>query len=158
MDIISNMLLISLDNFNSCMSSCISSFLTSILVIDILISLFYLIHCFLQALEMVSDRSNSTMPFLFLITDGAVENERDICNVVKDYCAERSGLDFPRISTFGLGKYLFLVSFVQKERWKFQVSKNENLNCLALRALGARMMVFAVRLLANLTCCTKTAN
>ncbi|KAJ8448267.1 hypothetical protein Cgig2_025191 [Carnegiea gigantea] len=57
-----------------------------------------------QALEMVSDKSNS-MPFIFLITDGAVENERDICNVVKDYCTEKTGLHFPRVSTFGLGSY-----------------------------------------------------
>lgn len=56
-----------------------------------------------QALEMVLDKSNS-MPFIFLITDGAVENERDICNVVKDYCTEKTGLHFPRVSTFGLGK------------------------------------------------------
>lgn len=57
-----------------------------------------------QALEMVLDKTNS-MPFIFLITDGAVENERDICNVVKDYCTEKTGLHFPRVSTFGLGSY-----------------------------------------------------
>lgn len=57
-----------------------------------------------QALEMVSHETN-LMPFIFLVTDGAVENERDICNVVKDHCRERAGLPVPRISTLGIGSY-----------------------------------------------------
>ncbi|KAJ8441132.1 hypothetical protein Cgig2_006961 [Carnegiea gigantea] len=67
-----------------------------------------------QALHMVSHGSNS-ISFIFLITDGAVENERDICNLVKVYCTKETGLAFPRISTFGIGKDLFLALFVEKQ-------------------------------------------
>jgi len=55
---------------------------------------------------MVSHESNS-ISFIFLITDGAVENERDICNLVKVYCTKEAGLAFPRICTFGIGEDLF---------------------------------------------------
>ncbi|XP_074288438.1 uncharacterized protein LOC141613590 isoform X2 [Silene latifolia] len=55
-----------------------------------------------QALEMVSHEDNS-ISFVFLVTDGAVENEIDICNMVKDSCMKRSSS--PRISTFGIGSY-----------------------------------------------------
>ncbi|KAH9621873.1 hypothetical protein KSS87_008177 [Heliosperma pusillum] len=55
-----------------------------------------------QALEMVSHEDNS-ISFVFLVTDGAVENEIDICNMAKDSCMKRSA--FPRISTFGIGSY-----------------------------------------------------
>ncbi|XP_021865385.1 uncharacterized protein [Spinacia oleracea] len=57
-----------------------------------------------QALKMVSHESNS-MAHIFLITDGAVENERDICNVVQDSCGSKGKLPFLRISTFGIGSY-----------------------------------------------------
>lgn len=57
-----------------------------------------------QALEMVSHERNS-MSLIYLITDGAVENERDICNVVQDFCAAKGGTPFLRISTFGIGSY-----------------------------------------------------
>ncbi|GMH16042.1 hypothetical protein Nepgr_017883 [Nepenthes gracilis] len=56
-----------------------------------------------QAIEMLSKESDS-MSFIFLITDGAVENERVICNVVRGHLAE-GGLLCPRISTFGIGSY-----------------------------------------------------
>ncbi|KAK9726880.1 hypothetical protein RND81_05G243200 [Saponaria officinalis] len=57
-----------------------------------------------QAIEMVPYESNS-LSFIFLVTDGAVENEKDICNVVKDSSMNKQGLPFPRISTFGIGSY-----------------------------------------------------
>lgn len=69
----------------------------------------YCLTCWLiQALKMVSHESNS-MAHIFLITDGAVENERDICNVVQDSCGSKGKLPFLRISTFGIGKCLLFV-------------------------------------------------
>ncbi|GAB4841966.1 hypothetical protein Ancab_011923 [Ancistrocladus abbreviatus] len=56
-----------------------------------------------QAMEMLS-KENDSMSFIFLITDGAVENERVICNIVKDQLG-RGGLLCPRISTLGIGSY-----------------------------------------------------
>ncbi|KAL9235503.1 hypothetical protein vseg_010256 [Gypsophila vaccaria] len=57
-----------------------------------------------QALEMVSHESDS-LSFIFLLTDGAVQNEREICNVVRNYCSSKEGSSSPRISTFGIGSY-----------------------------------------------------
>lgn len=56
----------------------------------------------MQALEFVSHESSS-MSHIYLITDGAVDNEKDICNVVQDFGAKKGKLPF-RISTFGIGK------------------------------------------------------
>ncbi|XP_057505337.1 uncharacterized protein LOC130788606 isoform X1 [Actinidia eriantha] len=56
-----------------------------------------------QALEMLAKTSNS-VPLIFLITDGAVEDERHICNVVKSHPTNRSPI-CPRICTFGIGSY-----------------------------------------------------
>ena len=58
---------------------------------------------------MVSHESNS-MTHIFLITDGAVENERDICNVVQEACTAEASSPYLRISTLGIGKHLFLYS------------------------------------------------
>lgn len=44
-----------------------------------------------------------SIPFIFLITDGAVEDEREICNIMKEYLTS-GGSICPRISTFGIGK------------------------------------------------------
>lgn len=43
-----------------------------------------------------------SIPFIFLITDGAVEDERDICNAMKGRLAI-GGPSCPRICTFGIG-------------------------------------------------------
>ncbi|MFS7974618.1 putative von Willebrand factor, type A, von Willebrand factor A-like domain superfamily [Helianthus anomalus] len=56
-----------------------------------------------QALEMVGN-TGETIPFIFLITDGAVEDERDICTMIKDHLTEGE-TDCPRICTFGIGSY-----------------------------------------------------
>ncbi|KAJ0759569.1 putative von Willebrand factor, type A, von Willebrand factor A-like domain superfamily [Helianthus annuus] len=56
-----------------------------------------------QAVDMVGKTSDS-IPLIFLITDGAVEDERDICNTMK--CRIGNGqLNSPRIHTFGIGSY-----------------------------------------------------
>ncbi|KAF5732104.1 putative inter-alpha-trypsin inhibitor heavy chain [Tripterygium wilfordii] len=56
-----------------------------------------------QAMKMLSDTSDS-IPLIFLITDGAVDNERDICNIMKGYL-NNEGRISPRICTFGIGSY-----------------------------------------------------
>ncbi|KAJ0586343.1 putative von Willebrand factor, type A, von Willebrand factor A-like domain superfamily [Helianthus annuus] len=56
-----------------------------------------------KAVDMVGKTSDS-IPLIFLITDGAVEDERDICNTMK--CRIGNGqLNSPRIHTFGIGSY-----------------------------------------------------
>ncbi|KAM2653937.1 hypothetical protein EV2_025508 [Malus domestica] len=44
-----------------------------------------------------------SLPFIFLVTDGAVENEREICTFMKGYAS--AGSVCPRISTLGIGLY-----------------------------------------------------
>lgn len=56
-----------------------------------------------QAMEMLSDTKNS-IPIIFLITDGAVEDERHICNVMKLRLMDKRKM-FPRIYTFGIGSF-----------------------------------------------------
>ncbi|KAA8540232.1 hypothetical protein F0562_024205 [Nyssa sinensis] len=56
-----------------------------------------------QAIEMVANTSDA-IPLIFLITDGAVEDERHICNVMKGHL-KNNGLICPRICTFGIGSY-----------------------------------------------------
>nr|XP_043637476.1 uncharacterized protein LOC122608432 [Erigeron canadensis] len=56
-----------------------------------------------QAIDMVGKTKNS-IPFIFLITDGAVEDEREICNMMKGHIMDRE-LNSPRICTFGIGSY-----------------------------------------------------
>lgn len=45
---------------------------------------------------------SNSIPFIFLVTDGSVEDEREICSIVKRHIAdaERSS---PRLCTFGIG-------------------------------------------------------
>lgn len=47
-------------------------------------------------------RTSDSIPLIFLITDGAVEDEREICNMMKDVNGQ---LNSPRIYTFGIGSY-----------------------------------------------------
>lgn len=56
-----------------------------------------------QALDMLSDVQDS-LPLIFLITDGSVENERDICDTMKS-CLSNCKSIGPRIHTFGIGAY-----------------------------------------------------
>ncbi|KAK8675783.1 hypothetical protein V6N13_033846 [Hibiscus sabdariffa] len=56
-----------------------------------------------QAMKLLSDTSDS-IPLIFLITDGSVEDEREICNVMKGYLTT-TGSIAPRICTFGIGLY-----------------------------------------------------
>ncbi|XP_021828452.1 inter alpha-trypsin inhibitor, heavy chain 4 [Prunus avium] len=56
-----------------------------------------------QAMQLLAKTSDS-IPFIFLITDGAVEDEREICTIMKGYLTS-AGSVCPRISTFGIGLY-----------------------------------------------------
>lgn len=60
-----------------------------------------------QAMKMFTDTGN-TIPIIFLITDGSVEDERHICEVVKAQLINRRKICL-RIYTFGIG---ILLSFV----------------------------------------------
>ncbi|XP_073155406.1 uncharacterized protein [Henckelia pumila] len=56
-----------------------------------------------QAIEMLSDCQNS-FPVIFLITDGAVEDERHICDALKSKLTNHKNV-CPRVSTFGIGDF-----------------------------------------------------
>ncbi|KAK2982220.1 hypothetical protein RJ640_009152 [Escallonia rubra] len=56
-----------------------------------------------QAIEMLSGTRNS-LPVIFLVTDGSVEDERNICDVVKRHASSQGSLS-PRIYTFGIGTF-----------------------------------------------------
>ncbi|OMO70665.1 von Willebrand factor, type A [Corchorus capsularis] len=56
-----------------------------------------------QAMKLLSDAGDS-IPLIFLITDGSVEDEREICNVMKGYMTSGKSVS-PRICTFGIGLY-----------------------------------------------------
>ncbi|CAK9179859.1 unnamed protein product [Ilex paraguariensis] len=55
------------------------------------------------AIEMLAKVGDS-VPLIFLVTDGAVEDERQICALMKGHLMS-SGLNCPRICTFGIGSY-----------------------------------------------------
>lgn len=56
---------------------------------------------------MVSKTSKS-VPLIFLITDGTVEDERDISNMIKS-CHVDGATSSPRIFTFGMGRLFHLL-------------------------------------------------
>ncbi|PON43600.1 Nucleoside diphosphate kinase [Parasponia andersonii] len=56
-----------------------------------------------QAIKLLAKTSDS-IPFIFLITDGSVEDEREICSFVKSYLTNVETV-CPRICTFGIGLY-----------------------------------------------------
>ncbi|KAJ0780337.1 putative von Willebrand factor, type A, von Willebrand factor A-like domain superfamily [Helianthus annuus] len=57
-----------------------------------------------QALELFSGTSKS-IPMVFFITDGATENERQICEVMQKQQKNKGSELFPRIHTFGIGSF-----------------------------------------------------
>lgn len=48
-------------------------------------------------------KTGSVLPIIFLITDGTVEDEKDICHAMKGHLM-KEGLTSPRICTFGIGE------------------------------------------------------
>ncbi|XP_071689053.1 uncharacterized protein [Rutidosis leptorrhynchoides] len=57
-----------------------------------------------QALEMFSGSSKS-VPMVFFVTDGAVEDDRQICEVVQKQSKVKGSELCPRINTFGIGSF-----------------------------------------------------
>merc|ERR1719224_239802 len=62
-----------------------------------------------RALELFSGQPNpGAVPMVFVITDGAVEDEREICTFV-ERAFKKGGADpaamLPRVNTFGIGRY-----------------------------------------------------
>jgi uncharacterized protein YegL len=53
-----------------------------------------------QAIEMLSNVRRS-VPIIFLVTDGTVEDERQTCDMIKNKITGES--IFPRLYTFGIG-------------------------------------------------------
>ncbi|KAK9281392.1 hypothetical protein L1049_004292 [Liquidambar formosana] len=76
-----------------------------------------------QAIEMLA-KSTDSIPLIFLITDGSVEDERHICNVMKGHLTNAESI-CPRICTFGIGSYCnhyFLKMLSQIGRGHFDAS------------------------------------
>ncbi|PWA82753.1 von Willebrand factor, type A [Artemisia annua] len=55
-----------------------------------------------QAIDQFS-KTGYSIPLIFLITDGTVEDERDICNMMKGHIVD-GNTNSPRICTFGIGQ------------------------------------------------------
>ncbi|OAY76435.1 Inter alpha-trypsin inhibitor, heavy chain 4 [Ananas comosus] len=60
-------------------------------------------HPLNEAISLLS-RTRDSLPHIFLITDGAVEDERNICSTMRTQLTSRGSIS-PRISTFGIGPY-----------------------------------------------------
>ncbi|KAK7275571.1 hypothetical protein RIF29_16690 [Crotalaria pallida] len=50
-------------------------------------------------------KSTDSIPLIFLVTDGAVEDEREICNFVKSCVTSGQSVHTPRLCTLGIGLY-----------------------------------------------------
>ncbi|XP_065868993.1 uncharacterized protein [Euphorbia lathyris] len=80
-----------------------------------------------QAMKLLAETTDS-IPLILLVTDGAVEDERDICNFVKD-CLKSAGPISPRICTLGIGTYCnhyFLQMLAQIGRGYFDTAYDED--------------------------------
>ncbi|XP_004303707.1 PREDICTED: von Willebrand factor A domain-containing protein DDB_G0286969 [Fragaria vesca subsp. vesca] len=88
-----------------------------------------------QAMKLLAKTADA-IPFIFLITDGAVEDEREICNMMKGYLTSE-GSTCPRISTFGIGLYCnhyFLQMLAQIGRGYYDAAYNgESIDCRVQR-------------------------
>ncbi|KAM3693745.1 hypothetical protein ACJW30_07G007100 [Castanea mollissima] len=62
-----------------------------------------ILHPLNAAMEMLSNVRGS-VPIIFLVTDGAVEDERHICDTMKNYLRDGRPI-CPRIFTFGIGSF-----------------------------------------------------
>ncbi|CAA7052474.1 unnamed protein product [Microthlaspi erraticum] len=58
----------------------------------------------LKAMKLL-EGSNIGVPLVYLVTDGSVENEREICIAMKECCSRNDTSISPRISTFGIGSF-----------------------------------------------------
>ncbi|KAF7837543.1 inter alpha-trypsin inhibitor, heavy chain 4-like isoform X1 [Senna tora] len=62
-----------------------------------------ILHPLNTAIEMLSG-ARSSIPIIFLVTDGTVEDERHICDIMKKHMIDGESIH-PRIYTFGIGSF-----------------------------------------------------
>ncbi|XP_054807551.1 uncharacterized protein LOC129309839 isoform X1 [Prosopis cineraria] len=62
-----------------------------------------ILHPLNKAIELLSG-VRSSIPMIFLVTDGSVENERHICDIMKKHMINEESI-CPRIYTFGIGSF-----------------------------------------------------
>jgi len=70
----------------------------------------HVFHIFVYKAMALLSNSHDVLPQIYLVTDGSVDDERNICHTLKTQLM-KSGSKSPRISTFGLGNmshYLWL--------------------------------------------------
>ncbi|KAK4780980.1 hypothetical protein SAY87_017086 [Trapa incisa] len=80
-----------------------------------------------QAMNLLADTVNA-IPLIFLVTDGSVENEREICNIVKSHLSSGGLSVLPRFCTFGIGQYCnhyFLQTLAQIGRGHYDTAFDE---------------------------------
>ena len=72
-----------------------------------------------KAMTLLSN-SHDALPQIYLVTDGSVDDERNICHTVKTQLVNR-GPKSPRVSTFGLGNisYYFWLCITQLVRLSY---------------------------------------
>jgi hypothetical protein len=66
------------------------------------IALIFAGFCFCSQAFQLLRMNLDAVPYIFLITDGAVADERKICRLIQAAVTSRGG-KAPRISTFGIG-------------------------------------------------------
>ncbi|XP_018441833.1 uncharacterized protein LOC108813701 [Raphanus sativus] len=109
-----------------------------------------------KAVEMLSNTRGS-VPMIFFLTDGSVEDERHICGVMKKRLAN-AGSVWPRIHTFGLGvfcNHYFLQMLANISRGQHESVYNtdhieERLDKLLSRALSTVLLNITIEPLQTL--------
>ncbi|KAL0704560.1 hypothetical protein Bca4012_070985 [Brassica carinata] len=109
-----------------------------------------------KAVEMLSNTRGS-LPMIFFVTDGSVEDERHICDAMKKRLAS-AGSVCPRIHTFGLGifcNHYFLQMLANLSRGQHESVYNtdhieERLDKLFTRALSTVLLNITIEPLQNL--------
>ncbi|CAN7098898.1 hypothetical protein HID58_021901 [Brassica napus] len=109
-----------------------------------------------KAVEMLSNTRGS-LPMIFFVTDGSVEDERHICDAMKKRLAS-AGSVCPRIHTFGLGifcNHYFLQMLANLSRGQHESVYNtdhieERLDKLFTRALSTVLSNITIEPLQNL--------
>ncbi|KAJ0247805.1 Inter-alpha-trypsin inhibitor heavy chain-like protein [Hirschfeldia incana] len=109
-----------------------------------------------KAVEMLSN-THGSVPMIFLVTDGSVEDERHICNVMKKRLASGGSVS-RRIHTFGLGvfcNHYFLRTLANLSRGQHESVYNtdhieERLDKLFTRALSTVLLNITIEPLQNL--------
>ncbi|XP_057967864.1 uncharacterized protein LOC131157597 isoform X2 [Malania oleifera] len=102
-----------------------------------------------KAMEMLSNTPGS-IPIVFLVTDGSVENERQICHVIRS-CLKDQGSISPRIYTFGIGSFCnhyFLRMLATMGKGQFDAAYDEDSVEVRMRSLITKA---SSSILANIT-------